>query len=117
VTGITFYRLIVRELRELEEALVEEGGGGVPVRCKGKRPQGQDTKGDTWRSVGGRRSRRVDETLKRKEIQASIGVLSVANLQTVWPVVRVEAREVAEGTNRGWILANTGKNSMGVQIG
>src|SRR5258707_13699287 len=67
-------------------------GGGIPVRRDGKRLEEHENKWDIWRSVGPRRRRGVDERLTVKEIQVSVGVLSVTNLQAVWPVVDVEVR-------------------------
>src|SRR5258707_3808938 len=67
-------------------------GGGIPVRRDGKSLEEHENKWDIWCSVGPRRRRRVDERLTVKEIQVSVGVLSVTNLQAVWPVVDVEVR-------------------------
>ena len=83
--------------------------GGVPVCCVEKSLQENEIKGDKWRSVGPRRRLMDDERLKRKGIQASVGAVSVTNLQTISPVVRVEAREAAGENRSGLELGRHGK--------
>src|SRR5260370_40983447 len=72
-------------------------GGGIPVRRDGKSLEKHENKEHIWCSVGTRQRRRVDERLTVKEIQVSVGVLSVTNLQTDWPVAGVEVRGAGHG--------------------
>ena len=76
-----------------------KGGWGVPPCCNGRSPQGNESKRDGRCAVGRRRGRRDNEWLKREGLQVSVGVLSITNLQTVWPVAGVEALGAAEGPN------------------
>src|SRR5258707_13167556 len=56
-------------------------GGGIPVRCDGKRLEEHENKWDIWRSFGPRRRLRVDDRLTGKEIPGAVGILSLTNFQ------------------------------------
>jgi len=93
--GVIAQKCAIRALAERTPGSRAENkieGGGIPVRRDGKRLEEHENKWDIWRSVGPRRRRRVDERLTGKEIPVSVGILSVTNLQAVWPVVDVEVR-------------------------
>jgi hypothetical protein len=98
--GVIAQKCAIRALAERTPGNRAENkieGGGIPVRRDGKSLEEHENKWDIWRSVGPRRRRRVDERLTVKEIQVSVGVLSVTNLQAVWPVVDVEVRGARHG--------------------
>src|SRR5258708_18656413 len=98
--GVIAQKCVIRALAERTTGNREGNkieGGGIPVRRDGKRLEEHENKWDIWCSVGPPQRRRVDERLTVKEIQVSVGVLSVTNLQTVWPVIGVEARGAYHG--------------------
>src|SRR5258707_3635765 len=120
--GVIAQKCAIRALAERTPGNRAENkieGGGIPVRRDGKSLEEHENKWDIGRSVGPRRRRRVDERLTGKEIQVSVGALSLTNLQTAWPVAGVEVwgarhggRVVGPNGGRSARISSTRRSSI-----